>query len=200
MKVIKRNGIEVNFDMDKIYRAIANAMEDAGEYHANNLIQAILISKEIQDIVEEGGVAVTVEEIQDMVERTLMAKNLFDVARKYIIYRDQRSKERDKIWEMTDLQRDIYEKKYRHNEESFSEFLDRVSAGNTYVRKLMQKKKFLPAGRILANRGLNEIGKKVCYSNCFVNKPPEDNLESIFEVAGQMARTYSYGGKLIATL
>ncbi len=58
----------------------------------------------------------------------------------------------------------------------------------------MKDRKFLPAGRILAGKGLNEKGHKVCFSNCFVITPPEDNLESIFDTAKKMARTYSYGG------
>ena len=141
-----------------------------------------------------------IEEIQDLVEELLMKKGRYEVAKRYILYREERNRERDKPWEMTELQKDIYEKKYRFQGESFGEFLDRVSGGNSYVRKLMQKKKFLPAGRILANRGLNERGKKVCYSNCFVNTPPQDNLESIFQVASDMARTYSYGGGVGITL
>ena len=49
-------------------------------------------------------------------------------------------------------------------------------------------------GRIAANRGLQHQGKKITYSNCYVMKPREDDLESIFETAKQMARTYSRGG------
>lgn len=41
---------------------------------------------------------------------------------------------------------------------------------------------------------MGKYGKKVCYSNCFVITPPEDNIESIFDCAKKMARTYSYGG------
>jgi ribonucleotide reductase alpha subunit len=47
---------------------------------------------------------------------------------------------------------------------------------------------------VLAGRGLNERGHKVVYSNCFVITPPEDNIESIFDTAKKMARTYSMGG------
>ena len=92
---------------------------------------------------------------------------------------------------------DIWEKKYRNGSETFDEWLDRVSGGNQAVRKLIVEKKFLPAGRILANRGLaGEDGKKrkLTYSNCYVITPPEDNIESIYECATKLARTYSYGG------
>lgn len=89
---------------------------------------------------------------------------------------------------------DIWEKKYRWNGESFDEWLDRVSGGDADVRKLIEEKKFLFAGRILANRGTADDSRKITYSNCFVVTPPEDNIESIFETAKKMARTYSYGG------
>lgn len=92
---------------------------------------------------------------------------------------------------------DIWEKKYRNGSETFDEWLDRVSGGKAAVRKLIVEKKFLPAGRILANRGvIGEDGKrrKLTYSNCYVITPPEDNIESIYECATKLARTYSYGG------
>lgn len=89
---------------------------------------------------------------------------------------------------------DIFNKKYRHKNESFEGWLDRVSGGNETVKRLIREKKFLFGGRILANRGLNTEGQKITYSNCYVVSPPEDNLESIFECAKKLARTYSYGG------
>lgn len=198
MKVIKRNGEQVPFESEKIYQAIIKAMDETEIGYDEAM--AIKISEEIYNIAKEKTEPMHIEEIQDLVERSLMEKGRYDVAKQYILYRDERNRERDKPWEMTELQKDIYEKKYRFQGESFGEFLDRVSGGNSYIRKLMQKKKFLPAGRILANRGLNERGKKVCYSNCFVNTPPQDNLESIFQVASDMARTYSYGGGVGITL
>ncbi len=165
MKVIKRNGTEVEFDKDKIIKAIEKAMYETELGIDSELSEEIAYN--IQEDVLEMGITPTVNSIQDMVEEYLMNSVRKDVAKRYILYRVERDKNRDKIWDMTDLQRDIYEKKYRFEGESFSEFLDRVSAGNTHIRKLMQQKRFLPAGRILANRGLNQRGKKVCYSNCF---------------------------------
>lgn len=89
---------------------------------------------------------------------------------------------------------DIWEKKYRYNNESFEEWLDRVSGGDKDVKELIKSKKFLFGGRILANRGLHKFGNKVTYSNCYVITPPEDSIESIFECASKLARTFSYGG------
>lgn len=89
---------------------------------------------------------------------------------------------------------DIWHKKYQNGNESFDEWLDRVSGGDESVKTLIKEKKFLFGGRILANRGLNKNGEKVTYSNCYVIAPPEDSIESIFECASKLARTFSYGG------
>ena len=89
---------------------------------------------------------------------------------------------------------DIWEKKYRYNNESFDEWIDRVSGNDEDVKELILSKKFLFAGRILSNRGTQKDGRKVTYSNCYVIPPPEDSLESIFDCARNLARTFSYGG------
>ena len=49
---------------------------------------------------------------------------------------------------------DIWKKKYQNGNETFDEWLDRVSAGNDEIKQLIIEKKFLFGGRILANRGL----------------------------------------------
>ena len=89
---------------------------------------------------------------------------------------------------------DIWTKKYQYNNESFPEWLRRVSGGDDEVAKLIEDKKFLFGGRILSNRGLNQKGEKVTYSNCYVITPPDDSIENIFDCAKKLARTYSYGG------
>lgn len=89
---------------------------------------------------------------------------------------------------------DIWKNKYQHDNETFDEWLDRVSNGNSDLREIIEEKKFLFGGRILSNRGLHKKGKKITYSNCYVLAEPEDNIESIFECAGKLARTFSYGG------
>jgi ribonucleoside-diphosphate reductase alpha chain len=86
---------------------------------------------------------------------------------------------------------DIFNKKYRYNQETFDQWLNRVSGGNDTIKQLIIDKKFLFGGRILANRGIP--GNKT-YSNCYVIAKPEDNLESIFDAAKKLARTFSYGG------
>lgn len=89
---------------------------------------------------------------------------------------------------------DIWNRKYRYNNESFDEWLDRVSGGDEQVKKLIKEKKFLFGGRILSNRGIAKDKTKLTYSNCYVIDPPSDSIESIFDCAKKLARTYSYGG------
>ena len=98
---------------------------------------------------------------------------------------------RDWLGEDNELGIDIWCKKYQYEDETFEEWLDRVSGGNEDVKQLIKEKKFLFGGRILANRGIP--GNKT-YSNCYVLDAPEDNLESIFDTAKKLARTFSYGG------
>lgn len=98
---------------------------------------------------------------------------------------------KDWLGEDNTLGIDIWHKKYQYQNETFNEWLDRVSGGDQEVCDLISEKKFLFAGRILANR--NTEGNKT-YSNCYVITPPEDNLESIFDCAKKLARTFSYGG------
>lgn len=90
------------------------------------------------------------------------------------------------------LSLDIWTKKYCNEDETFEEFLDRISNGNKEIRKLIKEKKFIFGGRILASRGVKN--KKASLSNCYVIEPPQDNIESIFSCAAKLARTYSYGG------
>lgn len=97
-------------------------------------------------------------------------------------------------WTKSQLGYDIWNKKYRYMNETETEWLNRISNNNPKLAKLIEDKKFLFGGRILSNRGLHSRGKKVTYSNCYVIPAPEDNLESIFDVAKMLGRTYSYGG------
>jgi ribonucleoside-diphosphate reductase alpha chain len=92
------------------------------------------------------------------------------------------------------LGQDIWERKYRYENETFDEWINRVSGGNSEIANLIKEKKFLFGGRILANRGLENKGRKISLSNCYVIEQPEDNIESIFDCAKKLARTYSYGG------
>ena len=102
--------------------------------------------------------------------------------------------EKEWLGEENQLGMDIWIRKYQNQGESFEEWLTRVTGGNEEMAGYIREKKFLYGGRILSNRGLYKEGRKVTYSNCYVISPPEDNIESIFDCAKKLARTYSYGG------
>lgn len=102
---------------------------------------------------------------------------------------------REWLGEENQLGIDIWEGKYRYTEEeTFDEWLDRVSDGDEEVARLIKEQKFLFAGRILANRGLEKLGKKVTFSNCYVIPEVGDSIEDIYETCKMLARTFSYGG------
>ena len=101
---------------------------------------------------------------------------------------------KDWLKDSTELGTDIWKGKYQNGNETLDEWFDRVSGGNQDIKQMIIDKKFLFAGRILANRGLNKEGRKVTYSNCYVIPKVEDSLESIFDTAKYLARTFSYGG------
>ena len=84
----------------------------------------------------------------------------------------------------------IWKKKYQTNDETFEEWLDRVSGGDVEVKKLIRSKKFLFGGRILANRGLKNGGT---LSNCYC-LTVKDSIESIYDCAKAMAQTFRAGG------
>ena len=102
--------------------------------------------------------------------------------------------ERDWLGNKNPLVIDIWNKKYKYENETFEEWLDRVSGKDEDVKRLIKEKKFLFGGRILANRGLQNHGKKVTYSNCYVLQVEEDSIEAIYKTCADLARTFSYGG------
>ena len=96
MKIIKRNGSEVLFDISKIENAITAANNEVEEDKRLSARQIVYASENVADRCAEAGHTVTVEEIQDMVEDEIMALDRYEVARKYIIYRYVQSLKRQK--------------------------------------------------------------------------------------------------------
>lgn len=101
--------------------------------------------------------------------------------------------EKEWLGEDNTLGLDIWKKKYADGR-TYHEWLYDVTGGDIQLAKLIESKKFLFGGRILANRNNASVTSKKTYSNCYVIAPPEDNLESIFNTAKKLARTFSYGG------
>ena len=88
--VIKRNGEEVGFDLDKIINAIRAANREVDKLHQMNEYQVMAIADMIAHKVQEMRHAVHVEDIQDMVETGIMEMRGYEVAQKYVRYRYKR--------------------------------------------------------------------------------------------------------------
>lgn len=99
-------------------------------------------------------------------------------------------------WLGTDnvLGQDIWRKKYCYNNETFDSWIDRISNGDEKLKRLIIEKKFLFGGRILSNRGLQNLGVNISYSNCYVIPSPNDSMADIMRCASDIAETYKTGG------
>ena len=91
MKIIKRNGAEVVFDIEKIKNAVTKANEAVEENVRMTPLQIQRIAQSVEISCEEMGRSPAVEEIQDLVEKAIMAHGAFEVAKSYITYRYTRS-------------------------------------------------------------------------------------------------------------
>ena len=91
MKVIKRNGTEVSFDITKILSAITRANESIDEEKRMTSTQVRRIAESVELACQELGRSPSVEEIQDLVEYQIMAHGAFEVAKNYVTYRYTRS-------------------------------------------------------------------------------------------------------------
>ena len=91
MRVIKRNGAEVEFDIVKIISAVTKANDVVDEEARMTPVQIQRIAESVEFSCQSLGRAPTVEEIQDFVEHQIMAHGAFEVAKRYITYRYNRS-------------------------------------------------------------------------------------------------------------
>ena len=91
MTIIKRNGTEVVFETEKIANAVTKANNSVPEVCRMTAAQIQEITEAVTKTCESMGHAPAVEEIQDLVERQIMAQGAFDVAKSYITYRYTRS-------------------------------------------------------------------------------------------------------------
>jgi len=123
MKVIKRDGREVPFDKEKIKAAVIGAFVDIDgcvtEYAKDK-------AREIASHIESLNRDMTVEDIQDEVERKLMASNRKDIARQYIVYRDERTRIRERN---TKFMKTVMEKISASNVQNQNANVDEASFG-----------------------------------------------------------------------
>ena len=103
--VIKRSGIVVDYDPEKIYNAIAGASKAVNDSMTTKEI------KTVANLVEEAIANwenINVEDIQDVVEKTLMEQNFYEVAKRYIMYRQRHAARRDAQKHLMNSYRDIF--------------------------------------------------------------------------------------------
>ncbi len=99
MKVIKRNGVEVDFNRDKIYQAITRANEEVRSFDEKDAISEATINTITTRLYErcrKRSRATSVEEIQDMIETELMKERAYETAKRYIRYRYWRAQVRQR--------------------------------------------------------------------------------------------------------
>ena len=188
MQVIKRNGEKEKFKLSKIANALHKAYISVGEE-----ITSDECLKQAQDITSEysNNEVINIEKIQDNVELFLMESKKYEAAKAYIKFREKQRLDRENPWNDTDERQDLILNKYLLHNETKKDFLERVSFGKPALEKIFRHKE-----AIFAGRNLYAIGRdgNITGSNCYVTEDPEDNLESIYKVDYQIARTYSYGG------
>ena len=90
MKIIKRSGTEVEFNIEKIIAAVTKANNEAAESERLTDEQIEEISENVQNLCNSMNRTLNVEEIQDLVENEIMNSKSFEVSRKYITYRYKR--------------------------------------------------------------------------------------------------------------
>ncbi len=91
MKIVKRSGTEVKFDVSKVYNAICAANKKVDDAHKISEEVISRCSKNVEAECKRKKRLLNVEEVQDLVENQLMNENAFEVAREYITYRYRRA-------------------------------------------------------------------------------------------------------------
>lgn len=219
-KIIKRDGREVEFSLDKLAGAIWKAgkeTEEYGEIEAKRLseITVALVEKTLTHGVK-GAHTPGVEELQDIVEQVLMAAGHYQTAKAYILYRAARSDARrvERIigvkddLDLSPNQLKVLSNRYLLKDEDGkvietpSELFRRVAKNLAIVEKVEKRKKveedFYDVMSRLeflpAGRTLNNAGTPQSQlANCFV-LPVEDSMEGIFDAVKWMAMVHQRGG------
>ncbi|HLV58123.1 MAG TPA: adenosylcobalamin-dependent ribonucleoside-diphosphate reductase [Natronosporangium sp.] len=215
-QVRKRDGRVVPFDRGRIVEAIFRAAREANR--PDRALAERTAAAVVEELERRGGVP-AVEDIQDLVEHALMAAGLYDVARRYVLYRRRRAEVRgakqmlgvrDELKLSVNAAAVLAERYLRRDEhgeiiESTGGLMDRVAghvarAEDHYVpgssprwsaefAGMLRGLRFLPNSPTLMNAGTG-MG---LLSGCFV-LPVEDSLRSIFDAVTQMALIHQAGG------
>lgn len=152
IKVIKRDGRKVKFDTEKIIKAIQESFRDVDNEINKYAIQK---SEEIAQKAEEHFAdkkTVGVEEIQDFVEAALMATKRKDVAKNYILYRDERSRIREKNSELLKV---IKEKLSAANVQNQNANVDEYSFGGRRGEADSELNRYIALNELMSEKARN---------------------------------------------
>lgn len=152
MKVIKRDGRKVKFDAEKIKRAVEESFKDVDEQLDKYALQkAEEIATKAEEHFKENK-TVTVEEIQDFVEAALMATKRKDVAKNYILYRDERSRIREKNSELLKV---IKEKLAATNVQNQNANVDEHSFGGRKGEADSELNRYIALNELMSDKARN---------------------------------------------
>lgn len=215
-KILKRDGREVEFSLDKLTSAIWKAGKETSEYDEKEAKRLAEIAVALVEKSLKEKELAQVEKIQDFVEQVLMAAGHYKTAKAYILYRAARGEERrvERIigvkddLDLSPNQLKVLRNRYLLKDEDGkvietpSELFRRVARNLAIVEKSQKRKQveadfydvmsrleFLPAGRTLNNAGTPQSQ----LANCFV-LPVEDSMEGIFDAVKWMAMVHQRGG------
>ena len=170
LKVIKRNNTVQYFDQKKIINAITQAMRETIKGVDQQL--AIQIAQKIEHDLEGTIEGVTVADIQERVETELMESERKDVAKIYILYREQRDKLRELARENHKLLSDEFISKYKHLPNPFPTQLGQFVYYRTYSRWLPLEKR---------REYWWETARRAVEFNCNLVRTTEKEAESLYD-------------------
>ena len=192
MKVVKRDGTVVSFEVSKIIRAIEKAMLETTLGIDEPLCKAI--GEEIIETANKQETPITVDEIQDLVEDLLMESPRKDVAKRYIIYRNEKDKTRlARKKEDHRLLTDEFISKYKHMNSPMQQLGDFVYY-RTYSRWLPEEKR---------REYWWETVRRAVEYNCSIVKTSRSEAEELFDNIFHLrqflsGRTFWVGGTAVA--
>lgn len=194
VKVLKRNAQTVNFDLDKIIMAIKMAMAETKLSVDDALAERL--GTLIEDELESMQSPISVEEIQDVVEKHLMESPRKDAAKRYILYRYERDKTRDNRTKRVDgrLLSDEFISKYKHKPNPMKQ-LGSFVFYRTYSRWLPDEKR---------REYWWETVRRAVEYNCSLVPTTKREAEKLFDNVFNLrqflsGRTFWVGGTDVAT-
>jgi len=192
MKVVKRDGSVVDFEVAKIIRAIEKAMQETTAGIDKPLCEAI--GEQIIEVSEKRDLPISVDEIQDLVEELLMESPRKDAAKKYIIYRNEKDGTRIvRKKEDHRLLTDDFISKYKHMNSPMQQLGDFVYY-RTYSRWLPEEKR---------REYWWETVRRAVEYNCAITKTNRSEAEELFDNIFHLrqflsGRTFWVGGTSVA--